>query len=96
MNILPGQLSFFEETTAPSTSVVGLRVVFQGECRKCEGRETVIGSSKGPHHAVLNCSACGEFRGWMYGESHQFISTIIDHWGRPSAPIVVRSIHKRK
>ena len=36
------------------------------------------------------CSDCDRFRGWMSGETFAFITTIIDQFGRPTEPIVVR------
>lgn len=86
--MLPGQLDFF--ATAPSTSVIGLQVLLQSECSKCGGNSATIGSSSGPHHARLLCSACGEHRGWMYGEAYDFLGKYIDQFGPPTAPIVVR------
>jgi hypothetical protein len=89
-----GQLDFFEELpTSPSTGVIGLQVLLQSDCRHCGCATATVGSSKGPHHAALSCAACGEHRGWMDGQTHRFISGVIDVWGRPEAPVVV---HQRR
>jgi hypothetical protein len=89
--MLPGQLSLFESTTPPSTSVVGLTVVLPRACRSCGETMTTIGSGKGPHHAALFCVSCGAHVGWMGRESFDFVTTVIDNFGRPEAAIVVRS-----
>jgi hypothetical protein len=88
--MLPGQLSLFESTTAPSTSVRGLLVNLPGTCL-CGERTSVIGSSSGPHYARVTCAACDRFRCWMSAETFAFVTTIIDKFGRPVEPIFVRN-----
>ncbi len=87
--MIPDQLDFFAGTTAPSTSMVGLLIRLPRECR-CGSVEFTIGSSKNFHHAGLFCADCGAHGGWMSGESFSFINGIIDQFGKPTAPIIVR------
>ena len=89
MTMLPGQLTLFELTTL-STSVVGLSIVLPRPCRACGETMAVIGSSRGPHHAELNCLSCGRHSGWLSRESFNFVCTIIDNFGRPESAIVAR------
>jgi hypothetical protein len=87
--MLPGQLDFF--ATAPSTSLVGLRVLHWGECRNCGSNHGTLGSSSGPHCASVICTNCGCHLAWLARESADFIKSVIDNFGRPTAPIVVRN-----
>jgi hypothetical protein len=87
--MLPGQLTLFKSTT-PSTSIIGLTVILPRPCRSCGETATIIGSSRGPHCAELHCVACGRHVGWMGRESFDFVTAIIDNFGRPEAAIVVR------
>ena len=85
----PVQLSMFGATT-PSSSPVGLEVILPKPCRSCGPAITTVGSSKGPHHASVACSCCGIHRGWLSGETFQFLCDIIDNFGRPTEPVVIR------
>jgi hypothetical protein len=84
----PTQLSMFE-STSPSSSPIGLSVILPKRCSNCGADAAVIGSSRGPHHASLLCDCCGRHRGWLSGVTYNFISTIIDQFGRPVEPIEV-------
>jgi hypothetical protein len=88
--MLPGQLSLFESTT-PSTSLIGLAVILPRPCRSCGETMATIGSSRGPHQAALFCASCDRHVAWMSREVFDFVTTIIDHVGRPEDAIVVRS-----
>jgi hypothetical protein len=84
-----GQLSLFSELiTEPSTSVIGLQVTLPQACR-CGESIAIIGPSRGPHHASIICCGCGAHRAWMSGATYNFLSTIIDQFGRPLQPIEV-------
>jgi hypothetical protein len=78
------------ETTAPSSSPVGLTVILPKPCSNCGLNSTVIGSSVGPHYARLNCECCGSHRGWLRAATYKFLSDVIVNLGRPSEPILVR------
>jgi hypothetical protein len=49
-----------------------------------------IGSSGGPHFARYTCANCGGFAGWVRGESYSFVCDVIDHFGRPTDPVIIR------
>jgi hypothetical protein len=85
----PVQLAMFE-TTAPSSSPIGLSVIVPKPCGKCGSDSAVIGSSRGPHHASLLCECCGGHRGWLSGTTYRFLSSTIDAFGRPTRPIEIR------
>jgi len=90
----PEQLSLFSSSeikTASSTSIIGLTVCMADRpCRHCGSKDFILGSSAGPHHARLSCAGCDRHAGWISGETRRFIDSIIDHFGRPDEPILVR------
>jgi hypothetical protein len=57
----PFQLTMFE-TTAPSSSPIGLTVILPKPCGNCGLNSTIIGSSVGPHYARLNCEWMAQSR----------------------------------
>jgi hypothetical protein len=85
----PVQLSMFE-STSPSSSPIGLTVIVPKPCSNCGSDAAVIGSSRGPHHASLLCECCGGHRGWLSGSTYKFLSDVIENFGRPAEPILVR------
>jgi hypothetical protein len=85
----PVQLAMFSVTT-PSSSPVGLTVILPSLCRNCGYDTAIIGSSAGPHYARLNCAGCECHRGWLSGETFNFLSDVIDNFGRPTEPVEVR------
>ncbi len=86
--------SLFPELTVSSTGVVGLQVVLPEPCQ-CGEPISVVGSSKGPHHASVACSRCGVHRAWLSGATAAALNTIIDKFGRPTEPITV-TMNSRK
>jgi hypothetical protein len=85
----PVQLAMFE-TTAPSSSPVGLSVILPRQCGNCGSDNAIIGSSRGPHHASVLCACCGGHRGWLSGTTYRFLSDVIENFGRPTEPILIR------
>jgi hypothetical protein len=49
-----------------------------------------VGPGCGPHRASLHCSLCGCHCGWLSNEISNFLTSVIAHFGRPSAPVWVR------
>ncbi len=86
-NALPGQLEMF--ATTPSTSIRGLMIEIPRVCQ-CGSRESIIGSSGGPHLARLTCAACGRHAGWLPNRASKFLERILDKFGRPDRAIVWR------
>jgi hypothetical protein len=91
---MTAQASLFPELTASSTGVVGLQVLIPRPCQ-CGEPIAVIGSSRGPHHAAVECSRCGVHRCWLSGATAAVLNSIIDKFGRPTEPITV-STNSRK
>ena len=87
MSLSKNQPDLFGSTVG-STSLTGLEMVLPRACR-CGATLATIGSSAGPHHASLKCG-CGAHRGWVSYETHQFLTGIIDTFGRPDQPVTVR------
>jgi hypothetical protein len=74
-----------------STSIIGVPVVLPRECR-CGSSKARIGSSAGFFQdAVLFCTNCNRHTGWLPGGSIEFIANVIDLFGHPSEPIIIRS-----
>jgi hypothetical protein len=82
----PVQLCMFDVTT-PSSSPIGLEVITPKPCRGCGSAIAIVGSSKGPHRASVACRCCGSHRGWLSGETFQFLSDAISIFREP---VVIR------
>jgi hypothetical protein len=77
--------------TAPSTSLIGLAVLMPSDCPACGARAAVLGSSRAMHHAAIRCAECDRHRGWVSAAFAAFVGAILDEFGRPTAPIILRS-----
>jgi hypothetical protein len=75
---------------AGSTSLVGLHAVMPDGCPVCGAHHAVLGSSKATHAACFRCAQCDRHRGWASAAFTGFVESIIDQFGRPTAPILVR------
>jgi hypothetical protein len=64
----------------------GLRVVMPSAC-KCRSRAAIIESAH-----LLTCATCRRQRGWLSKQETDFINTIINTFGRPTASIVLRNL----
>jgi hypothetical protein len=84
------QLSMFQNVTTPSSSPVGLGVILPKQCTDCGSDSAIIGSSRGPHHAALLCECCGSHRGWLRGTTYKILCDVIENFGRPTEPILIR------
>jgi len=80
---------FSEHATATSTSVVGLEITLPQSCR-CGEAIAVAGSSSGPHYASIQCTRCGVHRGWIGAAAFNFLSSTIENFGGPNAPVEIR------
>jgi hypothetical protein len=70
-----------------------LLVRLSDRCR-C-GQETArIGEGAGPHCASLRCYDCGHHRGRLSHEAGNFVLNIIEKFGAPTEPIVLRRRHE--
>jgi hypothetical protein len=65
-------------------------------CSTDRSAETVLpeprhhGEGKGPHAGALHCADCGQHRGWLSKTTAAWIESIINRFGAPTTPIVVR------
>jgi hypothetical protein len=69
----------------------GLRVRLETHRRcKCGSDIAVVGRGREPHAAQLRCNRCGAHRGWLSHGTANWITTIINKFGAPTTPIVLR------
>ena len=69
-------------------SLVGLRVSLPKACQ-CGSIFAVIEGGYGPDRAGLRC-ACHRHRGWISGETLQFLRNVVSLFGQPTGPIESR------
>jgi hypothetical protein len=84
------QLDPLPSSTAP---LHGLEVVIQSTtARPCCSRcgIAIIGYAAGPHAASLTCAHRGQHRGWLSKRTAGKIEEIVQQFGRPTEPIVLR------
>jgi hypothetical protein len=67
----------------------GLTVRFEG-CRDCCSNTGTIEPGGGDTFANLICSGCGTRRGTLSGKTYEFLTAIVQKFGAPSEPIVLR------
>ena len=60
------QLSLFPEATAPSSSLIGLKLQWPSKCL-CGANTVIVGSSRAMHEAAVKCGGCGVHRGFLCG-----------------------------
>jgi hypothetical protein len=53
----------------------------------------VIDRPSGLHAAQLKCASCGAHRGWLSQNIASWLTTVINKFGAPDAPIVIRRGH---
>jgi hypothetical protein len=73
----------------PRDRTYGLTVQLPKLCR-CRGQFASISTGGGPHAASLICCKCGVQRGWVSHATHKFLTEIVNKFGRPTEPIVLR------
>jgi hypothetical protein len=79
---------------AQSPNLAGLEVCLSRGC-KCGHGFLVTGPGKGPHQASLHCARCRRHCGWLSTEAAAFLTEIVTRFGRPTAPITVRTRRPR-
>jgi hypothetical protein len=84
----PVQLELLADSASPP---FGLQVKIERSKDCCaQAGIATIGCSAGPHFAELRCAACGAHRGWLSKSTAQWIEEVINKFGAPTEPIVVR------
>ena len=76
-------------TIEHSTGLGGTPVLVSGRCKYCASTLATLTSTAGPHHAGISCDGCGRHRGWLPSEASDFLNSLIDQFGKPSAPIAI-------
>jgi hypothetical protein len=71
-------------------SLIGLAVIIPDACRSCGHDVARIGPPVGPHLAGLRCTRCDQHRGWLSRTAHQFLTEVVNKFGRPTEPIAIR------
>ena len=88
------QLDLFQQprydALPPRDPTYGLLVQLPVACQ-CGGTLAVIGAGKGPHALATNCTACGAHRSWLSHMTHDFLTKLVNKFGRPTEPIVLRA-----
>ena len=82
---LPGQGDLFG-----ANPLAGIHVKLG---RRCEcGADTlcIVGATSKIHAALLACPHCNRSAGWLSKEAAGFIAAIIEKFGRPTEPVMVR------
>jgi hypothetical protein len=85
------QLDLFRQVVPlpPHDRSHGLAMQMPSVCQ-CGTALAVIGPGKGPHAAALHCAECDVHRGWVPHATHRFLIELINRFGQPAEPIVVR------
>jgi hypothetical protein len=84
------QLDLFGPPTS-ADPLLGLAVKLPNTCSKCADLVAIIGPGKPPHSASLLCRSCGLHRGWVSRANYTFLNEVINEFGAPSEPIVLRT-----
>ena len=69
---------------------IRLARTIDGPCAECGEHAVIIAAGAGPHVAALRCACCGRHRGWLPTTVADFLSALVERFGRPSEPIVIR------
>lgn len=59
-------------------------------CAECGERAVIIDAGAGSHAAALRCACCGRHRGWLPTTVADFLTALVERFGRPSEPVVIR------
>ena len=73
-----------------SDPLIGLQAqLSRGEHR--HGNVVELHPGVAMHAYALKCPICGEHRGWLPKAAVPFLKKIVDSFGRPTTPIVLRN-----
>jgi hypothetical protein len=76
-------------TCTLASPLIGFRVRLPDLCR-CGAATAVVGAGKGPHAGELLCAVCDRHCGWLSRPVADWLTSIVNKFGAPDAPIVVR------
>jgi hypothetical protein len=80
--VIGWQLEMFGATDP----LVGIELNLPRHCQ-CGHDVLRLGPGRGTHRASLRCAHCWRHCGWLSNESAKFISSVIEHFGRPTTPV---------
>jgi hypothetical protein len=86
---MSSQLALFDAPKTPADQLVGSQVKLPDPC-ECGCGIATVGPGKAQHKASLTCASCGRHRGWLSHNTYAFIAEIINKFGCPTTPIVIR------
>jgi hypothetical protein len=90
MSQIPFPLKDCNPLRVNDSPLIGLPVIMEGCPCQCGATTATLGSSKGPHSASVHCDGCGVHRAWISHATGSFILDIINKFGRPVEPIIIR------
>jgi hypothetical protein len=82
------QFDMFAATAA--SPIFGLTVELEHFRTRCHDDIACIAEGKGPHLGELKCAACGRHRGWISKSTGKWIESVVERFGRPTQPLVLR------
>ncbi len=85
------QIEMFATTS--SSPLIGMMVKLDRDIDRrdpCCQNLAVVTVGKGQHSAGLACASCGKHRGWVSKSTTLFLRKLIEHWGVPTEPLIVR------
>jgi len=69
----------------------GIVVELDRGCAWCgHAALVIVGPGSGPHAAALACPHCHRTGGWLPKEAAAFITEVIETFGRPVEPVIIR------
>src|SRR5262249_44702217 len=76
-------------------TLVGLNVVLDGSPGWCDGATATLFPGRAMHAGELVCTKCGQHRGWLSKQTHEWLLKVVGQFGRPEKPIVIRDREKQ-
>jgi hypothetical protein len=73
----------------PADPLIGIEIKASRHC-KCGHDLFHVGPGRGMHRASLHCARCRRHFGWLSHQTANFLSGVIEHFGRPTTPVCVR------
>jgi hypothetical protein len=83
------QLDLLVSAPESRSPLIGLAVKLPDTCR-CGADVARIGPPVGPHLAELRCARCARHRGWLPRQAHQFLTEVVNKFGRPTTSVAIR------
>jgi len=85
-----GQPDLFAVSVPVSHSAVGLAVQLPSQCQ-CGSANAALCTGTGLYPGKLKCPKCGKHRGWVSHKTFRFLASTVDHFGKPTEPVLVRA-----